>query len=76
MQWEHGVNPTTDTLQNQIKHLNDLFEDMRLKLGLQYISDLPLHAKSALTALKTVDLEKYTKEEIVKFVSYVSNNLS
>ncbi len=52
----------------------DLFEDIRVILGLDYISDIRFesNAKRALAALRMVDLSKYPLSELSDMANYVA----
>lgn len=49
----------------------DIFEDMRVKVGCMYISDLSSLEKQVEKELLNFSLEQYSKEQIYEFCEYV-----
>ncbi len=54
----------------------DLFEDIRVILGLDYISDIRFekNTKRAIVALQMVDLSKYTLAELSDMANYINGS--
>lgn len=50
---------------------NDLFEDMRNRIGCVYISDLPYCKRAVWTELKRFPLSDYPEEQKQDFFRYV-----
>lgn len=54
--------------------MSDIFEDMKDKIGCEYISDLPCYKKEIENELKQQDLSKYDKKQIDDFFEYIFVN--
>lgn len=52
--------------------MKDIFEDMRVALGLDYISDIPLHRnkEDIRILLKSLPMDAYSRKEIEEFKKY------
>ena len=49
----------------------DIFEDVRIKVGCEFISDLPNRKRDVFTAMRKIDFSDYTQEKIIEFLEYV-----
>ncbi|AWY97606.1 hypothetical protein DQQ01_04950 [Blautia argi] len=49
----------------------DIFEDMRIRTGSSYISDLPYKKQQVWEELQKIQIEKYSKEQFMDFMNYV-----
>jgi hypothetical protein len=50
----------------------DIFEDVRKKLGCDYISDLRYRRTAARNALKDIDTSKYSCKQVNDFLTYIT----
>ncbi len=51
--------------------MNDIFKDMQMKTGCEYISDLPSHKRIVWKELKKQNLSQYDKKQLEDFSNYV-----
>ena len=51
--------------------MKDIFTDMQVKIGCQYISDLPYHKRAVWLELKHFCLSEYPKKQLEDFSRYV-----
>lgn len=49
----------------------DIFEDMKVIVGCEYISDLPNRKNAVFTAMRKIKFCDYRQEKIVEFLEYV-----
>ena len=49
----------------------DIFEDMRIRTGSSYISDLPYKKQQVWEELQKIQIEKDSKEQFMDFMNYV-----
>ena len=47
--------------------MNDIFKDMQMKTGCEYISDLPSHKRIVWKELKKQNLSQYDKKQLEDF---------
>lgn len=50
---------------------NDIFEDVKEIIGVQYISDIPHHREKVLRILEDLEFTDYTAKSIKDFMIYV-----
>ncbi len=51
--------------------MRDIFEYVRKKLGIDFISDLKYHQTAAENALDQIDISKYPEKQINDFLTYI-----
>ena len=51
--------------------MSDIFKDMQIKTGCEYISDLPLYKKVIWKELKNRNLLQYDRKQLEDFSDYV-----
>ena len=51
--------------------MSDIFKDMQMKTGCEYISDLPSHRETVWKRLKKQNLSQYDKKQLEDFSNYV-----
>jgi hypothetical protein len=49
----------------------DIFEDVRIKVGCEFISDLPNRKRDVFAAMRKINFSDYTQEKIIEFLEYV-----
>lgn len=57
--------------QMERRTIMDIFEDVRKELGYDYISDLRHEQTAAKEALKRMDMNKYSHEQVIEFLAYI-----
>lgn len=55
----------------KVNSKNDIFEDMRKRIGCQFISDLPNKKDRVITELIVMRLDRYDEKQLQDFFTYV-----
>lgn len=55
----------------KVNSKNDIFEDMRKRIGCQFISDLPNKKDRVITELIVMRLDRYDEQQLQDFFTYV-----